>query len=98
MKTIPVPLSTGGTSPHNLHWKRREALNPYFTRKSVVGYEPAIEAKVQQLDGVLERYRRSGKPLNLSDVLYGFTTESVKYNVFLSLFCFDRNMELTVGK
>ena len=77
MKTLPVPLSIGGTYLHDLHRNRREALTPYFTRKSVVGFEKDIEAKVKQLDVVLDSYRAQKRPMNLSDVLHGFSTESV---------------------
>ena len=77
LKTLPVPLSTGGTGQHDLHRKRREALNPYFTRKSVVAFEPAIAGKVRQLDDILDRYCQRRQVLNLSDVLYGFATEFV---------------------
>ena len=76
MKTIPVPLSVGGTSLHDLHRNRRDALNPYFTRKSVVSFELGIKSKLKQLDGILDRYSKQQKPLNLSDAIYGFATES----------------------
>ena len=75
MKTLPVPLTMAGSCEHDVHRTRREALIPYFTRKSVVEIEPDIHAKVQQLDQLLERYSVRQTPLNLSDVLYGFATE-----------------------
>lgn len=56
-----------GTAGHELHRMRRGALNPFFSKRSVVHLEPVIWKNVEKL---LSRIREStgfGTPVNLSD-------------------------------
>lgn len=70
-----VPMSVGGTTRHDLHRKRREALNPFFGKKSVTAVEPMITQKVEQLCRRLEDYSKQQAPINLSDVYFAFANE-----------------------
>lgn len=74
-RTLPVPLSVGGTIQHDLHRKRREALNPFFSKKSVQSLGPMISAKVDLLCKRLEDHINSHNPINLSDVYFAFANE-----------------------
>lgn len=74
-RTLPVPLSLGGTVQHDLHRKRREALNPFFSRRSVQGLGPMICAKVELLCKRLDDHVKSQIPVNLSDVYFAFANE-----------------------
>ena len=53
---------------HELHRKRREALNPFFSKRSVVALEPMIAEKVDLPRASFERHASNGTPINLSDV------------------------------
>lgn len=74
-RTLPVPLSLGGTVKHDLHRKRREALNPFFSKKSVQVLGPMICAKVDLLCKHLDDHLKSQVPINLSDVYFAFANE-----------------------
>lgn len=74
-RTLPVPLSVGGSIDHDLHRKRREALNPSFSKKSVQSLGPMISRKVDLLGKRLEDHLNSQTPINLSDVYFAFANE-----------------------
>ena len=74
-RTLPVPLSVGGSLQHELHRKRREALNPFFSKKSVVELGPMISRKVDLLCKQLEDHLNSRIPISLSEVYFAFSNE-----------------------
>lgn len=74
-RTLPVPLSVGGSLQHELHRKRREALNPFFSKRSVVNLGPMISRKVNLLCKQFEDHLSSQTSINLSDVYYAFSNE-----------------------
>ena len=74
-RALPVPLSIGGTAQHDLHRRRREALNPFFSKKSVQALEPMISAKKGLLCERIEEHLRSRFPINLSDLYFSFANE-----------------------
>ena len=73
----PVPVSMGAARTHDLHRKRREALNPFFSKNSVVNLQPMVQTKVGQLAEVFEKHRKSATVVNLSSVYYAFANEQV---------------------
>ncbi|KAF2100410.1 putative cytochrome P450 [Rhizodiscina lignyota] len=56
-----------GTTNHELHRLRRSALNPFFSKRSVVRLEPIIHANVVKLRSKLSEWSGTRKPVNLSD-------------------------------
>ncbi len=72
---LDVGESTSGTISHELHRRRREALSPFFSQKSVLMLEPLIQEKVAQLCEHLDSAIISGKPVNLYDLYYAFARE-----------------------
>lgn len=75
LRTLPLPLSVGGTVQHDLHRRRREALNPFFSKKSVQSLQPMISAKVNVLRKRLDEHLNSHTPINLSDLYFAFANE-----------------------
>ena len=75
LRTLPVPLSMGGSRTHMLHRRRREALNPFFSKRSVIELESVIKAKCEQLARVFEGKRDAGAVINLSDIFHAFANE-----------------------
>ena len=73
--TLKVPLSVGGSMNHELHRKRREALNPFFSKRSLVALGPMISTKVELLCASPERHAKNGTPINLSDIYDAFAHE-----------------------
>lgn len=56
-----------GTTNHELHKHRRGALNPFFSKRSVVRLEPILQANVDKLRARLSESAKTGDPVNLSD-------------------------------
>ena len=75
LRTLPVPMSMGAARAHDLHRKRREALNPFFSKKNVVALQSTLQIKARQLTEVLEEHRKSGTVANLSNIYYAFANE-----------------------
>ncbi|KAL8826761.1 MAG: hypothetical protein Q9191_003597 [Dirinaria sp. TL-2023a] len=74
-RTLKVPMSVGGSMNHELHRKRREALNPFFSKRSVLALGSMIAGKVDLLCASLERHVKDGTPVNLSDIYFAFANE-----------------------
>lgn len=68
-------MSVGGSIKHDLHRKRREALNPFFSKKSVTSLEPMITQKIQQLHQRFEYHIKQHTPINLSDTYFALAME-----------------------
>lgn len=75
LRTLPLPLSMGGSRTHDLHRRRRDALAPFFSRRSVIETESMIQSKIEQLARVFERHRDSGTVINLSSTYYALANE-----------------------
>ena len=74
-KALGLDGSLGGTISHDLHQKRREALNPFFTRQRIARLEPELADMGAQLDGLYATAAESCEVLNMSDVYFAFTNE-----------------------
>ena len=72
---LDVGMSTSGTISHDLHRRRRESLNPFFSQKNVAMLEPLVKDKVAQLCEHLDSALASGKPVNLYDLYYALARE-----------------------
>ena len=75
---LDVGLSLGGTCPHELHKRRREALTPFFSKKGVLKLESFVSSKVKQLCQQFEDCRQRGVPVNLGDAYFAFSQDIVK--------------------
>ena len=60
---------------HELHRKEREALNPFFSSRSVLALGSMISEKVSPLRASFNKHAGNGTPINPSDVYYAFTHE-----------------------
>ncbi|KAL9036155.1 MAG: hypothetical protein Q9214_006261 [Letrouitia sp. 1 TL-2023] len=81
-RTLPVPLSIGGTIKHDLHRKRREALNPFFSKRSVQNLGPMIASKVQLLCNCIDSKLKVREPVNLSDLYFALSNDIVSQYSF----------------
>jgi cytochrome P450 len=70
-----VQHSVAATEDWDLHKQRRDALNPYFSQKSVLSLEPLLKEKTQELREWFDDAMRLQKPINLSDAFYAFSNE-----------------------
>ncbi|KAI1266611.1 cytochrome P450 [Xylariaceae sp. FL1019] len=76
-RALGVSTSVGGALGHDLHRSRREALNSFFSPKSIHRLDTALSAKVTQVEQLFARARDSGEVLNLSDVYFAFCNDVV---------------------
>lgn len=54
------------TAPDELHRIRRNALNPFFSRKRIIDLQVIIRQKLNQLIAKVRAYRKSGAPLTIN--------------------------------
>lgn len=76
-KSSTSQLSFAFTPEHSLHRLRREPLNAYFSKRSIMGLEPMIAQKVERLCVRLEQHRESGVPVNLSSAFTALTVDII---------------------
>ncbi|MCJ1386979.1 hypothetical protein MMC17_010108 [Xylographa soralifera] len=92
IRTLRVPLATGGTTDYGLHRKRRAAIDGYFSKRSVVSLEPLIVDKIDKLCKLLDRHIESKEPVNLSDVYFGLAADIVMR------YCFKRDDDILASE
>ena len=71
-----------GTIPHDHHRLRRSALNPFFSKRSIVAIEPLIQDKVNKLCDAVGLYIKSGKPLELQTAYMALTLDVISHYAF----------------
>ncbi|PSR76355.1 cytochrome P450 [Coniella lustricola] len=87
-KALGINTSIGGSISHELHRKRREALNPFFSQQRISRLSPELADNITQIEAVFSRASSSSEVLNLSDIYYAFCNDIVhKY-------CFGNNANL----
>ena len=64
------------TKDHDLHRRRRAALNPFFSKQSVRRVEPIIQRTLSKLLGRMEEWGRLGSPAPMK-LAYKATTKDV---------------------
>ena len=74
-RNLDVSLSVAGTSDHELHKIRRDALNPFFSKRGVASVVPMIIEKVRKVEDYLQKCKEQQVPANLSDIYYALTLE-----------------------
>lgn len=75
-KALGVDSSVGGSIAHELHRKRREALNAFFSPQRISrDLDPKLTDRVVEMERVFDTARERGEVLNLSDVYFGFANE-----------------------
>ena len=77
VKALGINTSIGGAIEHDLHCKRRESLNPFFSKKSVLNFAPQIQDKISQLDDIFSVCQNTNDVVNLSDLYFAFSSEQV---------------------
>lgn len=70
--------SVFGVIEPDLHKTKRSALNPSFSRRTILELEPLIQAKVDKLCNRLETaYAKTGKPANMHNAYQALTIDTV---------------------
>lgn len=81
MKMFGNTKATFTTIPHDLHRRRRAALNPSFSKAAVTRLEPEIRHLVNQLCRRIEEFKGTGQPVDLGLAFAALTADVVtKYS------------------
>ncbi|KIW82858.1 hypothetical protein Z517_02101 [Fonsecaea pedrosoi CBS 271.37] len=70
-----VPTAGGMTVEHEIHRKRRGALNPFFSKASIVANMPVIQEKLAVMCDRLDKIKGSREVLDLEAVYLALTTD-----------------------
>ncbi|KAI1076111.1 cytochrome P450 family protein [Whalleya microplaca] len=82
VKALGINTSVGGAIDHDLHRRRREALNPFFSSHRIATLASYLNNKAQQLEERFCQSANTGKVVNLSDIYYGFANDVVNEYCF----------------
>lgn len=77
-----VPNATLGTLEHAHHRARREVLNPYFSKRAVVGLEPVINSLIDRLVSRFADYADAGEAVDLDAGFGALTGDIISTYVF----------------
>jgi cytochrome P450 len=84
-----VDSSVGGSIAHDLHRRRRQALDPFFSASRVARtLQPLLDSKASQVEDVFEHAGETGQVLNLSDLYFAFANDIVH------AYCFGSDPEM----
>ena len=72
-----VPASTAATVDHDLHRARRGYLNPYFSKRSMVGLEPVIHERIGKLCVRFEEAMDQGQVISLDAAFSALTADVI---------------------
>ncbi|KAI4231772.1 MAG: hypothetical protein L6R40_007629 [Gallowayella cf. fulva] len=82
---VDLPGILGLTIDHDLHRKRRSALNPFFSKQQVLRLEPVINENISNLCRRMNEYKGVGKTINLNCAYSALAGDLV------TQYCFARN-------
>ena len=71
-----------GTVAADVHRKRRAALNPFFSRRSIGEIEPVIHDRIDRLCDNLERHVDSPEPVELHMAFMALSLDLISYHAF----------------
>ncbi|KAI2629785.1 cytochrome P450 [Hypoxylon sp. NC1633] len=81
-RALGVNSSIGGSVSQELHRKRREALNPFFSPQRIHRLDSHLASKAAQIESLFAEAMKSGEVLNLSDVYFAFCSDIVNQYCF----------------
>ncbi|KAH6622420.1 trichodiene oxygenase [Boeremia exigua] len=77
-----VPESVAATVAHSLHRSRRGYMNPYFSKRSIVGMEPLLHERITTLLGRLNGAHRAGTKISLDKAFSAMTADIITQRFF----------------
>ncbi|KAB8235861.1 hypothetical protein ETB97_003341 [Aspergillus alliaceus] len=72
-----VPSATAATVDHDLHRQRRGYLNPYFSKRAIVGLEPTVHERITKLLSRFEEHMNKKKVLSLDGCFSALTADVI---------------------
>ncbi|KAI9706195.1 MAG: hypothetical protein M1820_004956 [Bogoriella megaspora] len=71
-----------GTVAADVHRKRRSALNPFFSKKSITAIEPVIQDRIDELCGVMRKHIQSREPIELHMAYMAVSLDIISHHAF----------------
>ena len=68
----------GFTVSHELHRRRRQAVDPFFSTQSVVKLEHVIQGNIDKLCRRMNEYKQAQKPINLTEAFLALTMDIIE--------------------
>jgi cytochrome P450 len=82
MKLFGMKSATFVTESHDLHRRRRAALNASFSKATITALEPEIRDLVDKLCTRLKEFQKSGEPAELGLIFAALTADVVTQYAF----------------
>jgi cytochrome P450 len=82
LNTLHAPGSILATQDHDMHRRRRAALNPYFSHQNVRKLVPVINDTVSNLLRRMDGWAREGSPVQMNTVFRGATMDVIQEYCF----------------
>ncbi|PKY00826.1 cytochrome P450 [Aspergillus campestris IBT 28561] len=82
VRSLSVPLSSAATVHHELHRRRRELINPFFSKRSVMGLEHLVQDKVDQVGQHLTKAQVNRTVVSLDELFAGLTADVISKYTF----------------
>lgn len=82
-KGFGIDVSTLTTVNHDLHKKRRAALNPLFSKQRIVRLQPVIQERLDFFLGRIQEAGQAGKELNFKLGVAAFTAGMLVFKAYL---------------
>ena len=68
----------GFTVSHELHRRRRQAVDRFFSTQSVAKLEHVIQGNIDKLCSRIEEYKQAQKPINLTEAFLALTMDIIE--------------------
>ncbi|PNS20320.1 Isotrichodermin C-15 hydroxylase [Sphaceloma murrayae] len=76
------PTSAFATQHHDLHRSRRSALNPFFSKASVMSLEPMIHDKIDRVCSIMHQHYQNGTAVEFGAAYMSFALDTVTHYAF----------------
>ncbi|KAL9097878.1 MAG: hypothetical protein Q9165_000204 [Trypethelium subeluteriae] len=85
-----TPFSTFATVSHELHRNRRNALNPFFSKRSVTDLQPVIKQEIQKLCEQLSKCAENDEVISIDAAFVALTMDVISgYSYGQAFGCLD---------
>ncbi|KAI9928681.1 hypothetical protein ASPWEDRAFT_180261 [Aspergillus wentii DTO 134E9] len=76
------PLSAAATVDHDLHRMRRELVNPFFSKRSVMALEHLVQDKIEKAASRLEQAHKDGTVVSVDGLFAALTADVISHYTF----------------
>ncbi|KAE8369043.1 cytochrome P450 [Aspergillus caelatus] len=82
VRTFATPLSTAATVEHDRHRYRRELMNPFFSKRSVMSMDHIVQDKVEKVCQRLTQAHETGSVVSLDDLFAALTADVISHYAY----------------